>query len=287
MAPKTQDIVDQLTRRLAHLERIAEGRSTPKPLKKQELVYIWQPSGPSCQGPILLMQKTGIKFESRPLSVDEKGKYPGRYDPSNLSLNYTGTLPTLQDKAAGMGVFESATIMRYLAEKFLTNSQWFPDDLATRTRINSYLDWQAYTLRSAFIVVGAALEAGHKADGSGIDESKAHLSLVQKQLYGYSNPIWKDRGDNGVVSQLQIINDKWLSQGPFIAGARPSIADLALYGDSGYIIHMFGMDFAKYPVLNAWYQRMEKEFGSLSGRKEYIMWMEAMSAKVKPLMKKQ
>eukprot|EP00808_Paulinella_micropora_P008323 g56489.t1 len=277
---ETQALVDKLARRLAHLERVAEGRERHTPAKPN-LVYWWQPSGPSCQGPLLLMEAHGIKYTSKPIDEHE-GKYPARYDKTNQKYNYNHGLPTLQDLGADTGVFESATIMRYLADKFAPNSHWFPDDLETRTRINNYLDWQAYTLRSAFILVGAALERGHTPQG--IDAKQVDMDLVRKTLYGYSNMVWRDRADNGVANQLKVINDRWLSQGNFIAGSEPSIADLALYGDCGYVTHLFGFDFAKYPKLKAWYERMDAKFGGIAGRREYMDWMERMGKVIKPLL---
>src|SRR4051812_34618856 len=57
--------------------------------------------------------------------------------PEFLKINPTGRIPCLQD--GGFVVFESNTIMRYLAEK--NNSPLYPKELEKRTIVNQWLDF--------------------------------------------------------------------------------------------------------------------------------------------------
>jgi len=111
----------------------------------------------------------------------------------------------------------------------------------------------------------------------GVDKSKCYLNLAQDILFGSSHHLWKDRADNGLLNQLQLINEKWLGDSKYLAGDEVSIADLSLYGDTGYIRHLFGIDFKQYSNLNRWYQSMDSQFGNDPARKAYIEHMTTLA----------
>jgi len=272
-----EGLVDSLSSKLQLLESVADGRapfSTQRDSKSDskssvaDLVYYWDESGPECQGPILLLQSTGLKFHERKFSLTSAREHQNRTDPDNVKHNYNHSLPTLYDQHAKFSVFESHSILRYLAEKFFPNSHWYPSDLKSRTRVNNYLDWHAFTIRTSFMTIGLAYLPGYTR--TGVDKSKSYVQLAQDVFYGSSNPLWKDRADNGLINQIQIINDKWLKDSKFLAGDEVSIADLSLYGDAGYLLHLFAIDFNKYPNVKRWYGAMEQQFGQLPARKIYI-----------------
>jgi len=273
LTSEAEELSSRLASRISELESIASGRppkSSQKAEQKSKLQFHWDISSPSCQGPALFLQKTGLKYEETVHAQDEKAVHSNRNHPENCKFNFNHAVPTLVDD--GFGVFESHSILRYLAEKYFPNSDWYPDNLETRTRINMYLDWQAYTIHSAFINLGVALLPGQQEQK--LDPSKAYMTLAKEIIFGSQHHLWQGRADNGLVAHLTVVNDKWLGgKLPFIAGSKPSIADLALYAHSGYILHMIGLEFTKYPNIKSWYERMDKEFGSLGARKQYIAIM--------------
>jgi len=118
------------------------------------------------------------------------------------------------------------------------------------------------------MTIGLAYLPGYTR--TGVDKTKSYLQLAQEVFYGSSHPLWKDRADNGLVNQIRIINDKWLKDSKYLAGDEVSIADLSLYGDAGYLLHLFAFDFNQYPNIKRWYDSMEKRFGQLEARKTYI-----------------
>ncbi|NBP92623.1 MAG: glutathione S-transferase family protein, partial [Burkholderiaceae bacterium] len=63
--------------------------------------------------------------------------------PDYLKLNPNGLVPTLEDGA--LVLWESNTIMRYLAKKYDSNNA-FPDDLASQASSEKWMDWQISTL---------------------------------------------------------------------------------------------------------------------------------------------
>jgi len=211
--------------------------------------------------------------------------HPNRMDPENVKHNPNHCLPTLFDKAADLNVSESHTILRYLAEKFLPNSHWYPNDLTARTRINNYLDWHAFTIRFTFMTIGQCFLPCFTPEG-GLKPEKQLIGLSADTIWGSQHPLWAGRADNGLHNQLMIINDYWLAKNDFVAGAAVSIADLTLYADCGYIIHLFGIDLKGYPKVNAWYKNMEANFGQLPARKAFIPHMEYFGREFQPLFPK-
>ena len=63
--------------------------------------------------------------------------------PEYLKLNPNGLVPTLED--GSLVLWESNTIMRYLAKKFSSTGA-FPDDLASQASSDKWMDWQISTL---------------------------------------------------------------------------------------------------------------------------------------------
>jgi glutathione S-transferase len=280
-----ETIFASLTTKLSHYESLASGAvpfsqaESKKP--PVDLTYFWDESGPECQGPILLLQKTDLKFQERKFSISQEREHTNRTDPENKKHNFNHSLPTLVDNHAKFSVFESHSILRYLAEKFFPNSHWYPSDLKTRTKINNYLDWHSFTIRSSFMIIGLSYLPGFTK--TGVDKSKSYVQLAQEVFYGSSSHLWKDRADNGLVNQLRVVNDRWLKESKFLAGDEVSIADLSLYGDAGYLIHLFGFDFKSYPALNRWYQTMEEQFGNLPARKAYVPIMKTFGGLFKDI----
>jgi len=243
------------------------------------LVYFWDPVGPECQGPILLLQNTNTEFKDQRFEMNAEKKHPNRTDMQNVRYNYNHTLPTLYDKQDDFGVSESHSILRYLAEKFFPDSHWYPANLKARTKINNYLDWHAATIRQTFVVTGLAMIPAFSEP-----KQEAYHTLLRDALYGSPNPIWRDRADNGLLAQLKVINDRWLKSSRYLAGDEVSIADLSLFGDCGYILHLFNVDFKQFPKLKDWYNEMHKEFGKLPARKNYIDNMIKFGEAFKPFL---
>jgi glutathione S-transferase len=63
--------------------------------------------------------------------------------PEYLKLNPNGLVPSLED--GSLVLWESNTIMRYLAKKFSSTGA-FPDDLASQASSDKWMDWQISTL---------------------------------------------------------------------------------------------------------------------------------------------
>lgn len=167
------------------------------------------------------------------------GAYGGIDAPSFIEMNPLGKVPVLD--ADGKYIWESNTIVRYLASEFGTG-HWASGDAYTESLKNRWLDWSIEKLDAAFVGV----------------------------FWGYYRTPEKQR-DNGAIKQsvldcnscLTILADQ-LDDQSFLLGEEISIADIctAVYLHRLYAIDL-DIEFPD-PVL-AWYNRLSK-------RPAYLKW---------------
>ncbi|XP_015259881.1 PREDICTED: glutathione S-transferase theta-4-like [Cyprinodon variegatus] len=102
----------------------------------------------------------------------------------------------------------SKPAMTYLAEKFQTPDFWYPADLQRRAQINEYLSWQ---------------HTGIRMYGS----KMFWLRLMLPKVMGVEVPKEKmDGALEDLNNALNLIEEKFLQDQPFIGGDHMSLADL-------------------------------------------------------------
>ncbi len=147
---------------------------------------------------VSLLEEAGLEYE--PIQVDLlNGEHMTE---EYLSINPNHQVPALIDGETRL--FESNAILRYLCVKNgLTD--WYPDDLPARAAVEQWLDWTQCRLGPAVV------------------------SIV------FNRVILGDKGDQEAIArgleqmvELSGILEKGLEGKIFLAGDRPSIADLAL-----------------------------------------------------------
>ncbi len=146
-----------------------------------------------------------------------------------LHLNPNGKVPTLVD--GEVVVWESNTILRYLASKLAAGAALYAADPAARSQVERWMDWQLASLNAPYL--GVFREAKKKED-----ERAATFTADAKEL----------------TAQLEIL-EKGTTGRPFIAGANFSLADIAL----GPIIDRalaFPVALPALPGLRAWRDRV-------------------------------
>lgn len=128
-----------------------------------------------------------------------------------VEVNPNSKIPAMIDKNNGhpVRVFESGSILVYLAEKF---GKFLPQDLAKRTEVLNWLFWQ----------VGSAPFVG---GGFG------HFFAYAPEKFEY--PI--DRFAMETKRQLDVL-DKELAKKKFIAGDEYTIADMAIFPWYGLLV---------------------------------------------------
>ena len=80
--------------------------------------------------------------------IDIGGAFGGLDDPAFLAINPHGRIPVIDD--AGLVVWESHAIIRYLCARYGSGTLW-PPDAAERSFADRWMDWSATTLQRDFM----------------------------------------------------------------------------------------------------------------------------------------
>ena len=95
-----------------------------------------------------------------------------QYKEEFKKLNPNGKVPAILDH--GFNLYESHTILRYLATSRDCPDHWYPTDFKKRAKINEYLDWHHNNIR-----LGAGVYFFRKYV-SGLTGKPAPASLIQE-----------------------------------------------------------------------------------------------------------
>ena len=162
--------------------------------------------------------------------VDAGGTFGGTHEPEYLAMNPTGLIPTIRDN--GFTLWESNTIVRYLATKYGAGTLW-PEDPAARALSEKWMDYQLGTLWAAFkaAFLGLVRTPPAKRDP---DQIRASLEST--------------------VEALDIL-DAHLAGEEYVAGADLTVGDIAL-GSTVY--RWLNMEIQRSEMLNleAWHDRL-------------------------------
>lgn len=142
-----------------------------------------------------------------------------------LAMNPSGKVPTLVD--GDVVVWESNTILRYLAAKLPGGAALYPADPAARSRIERWMDWQLASLNAPYLGVFREAKKKEEERGAGFATDVAELS-----------------------AQLQLL-EKGTAGRPWLAGADFSLADICL----GPVVDRalaFPVTLPALPALRAW-----------------------------------
>ncbi len=144
-----------------------------------------------------------------------------------LGLNTFGQVPVLEDSEAVIA--DSNAILIYLAEKYDAEHRFYPADALGRARVQRWLS-----------VAAGQLYAGPCA---------ARLVKLFNAPLDYAMTVKKSY-------ELLPLLERELTDGNFLVGDHPTIADVALYT---YTAHApeGGISLAEYPAIGAWLARIE------------------------------
>jgi glutathione S-transferase len=190
------------------------------------------PGSPGCRPIAMFIADHQMDVEQQIVDL-QNGE---QYGPAFTAINPNNAVPVLVD--GDLVLPECSAILKYLAD--VAGSPAYPKDLKARARVNAAMDWINTALYPAF---------GH--------------NLCYPQVL--PNFKWEDPaaqslalGKGQIKSRryLSVMNDAMLKDRPFLCGNQISIAD---YQASGIISlgELTGCDFAAWPHVQAWYERME------------------------------
>jgi glutathione S-transferase len=159
-----------------------------------------------------------------PYSREDYGRqFNNTQTPEYLALNPNAKVPTLVD--GELVIWESNTILRYVAAK--AKSALYPSELAARSHIERWMDWQLASLNGPYLVM--------------FRESKLE---PEKRSADFSAQL-KDLG-----AQLSIL-ERSIGEGKWVAGNELSIADICL-APIVYRCLRFGVELPSLPNLRRW-----------------------------------
>ena len=179
----------------------------------------------------------------------------GRLDePSFRDLNPHGRVPVLQD--GDLAVWESQTILRYLAARYGQGRFW-SDDPAARAPIDGWMDWSQTALQPDFL--NGVFWGYYRTP-----EAQRDWPAVRKSI--------------GRCSRHFRLLDSVLATRPFLGGDRLSLADIPA-GTALYRYFELDIERPDVPNVAAWYRRLQDRpafrehvmvpFDELRGRLDY------------------
>ncbi|KAM6986786.1 glutathione S-transferase theta-3-like [Aplochiton taeniatus] len=190
-----------------------------------------------CRSVYIFAKKNNIPFDFKKVSLLEGEQYGESFG----KINQVRKAPAIKD--GDFCLSESTAIMKYMAEKFQTPDHWYPADLKKRARVNEYLSWQHMNVR--------------------MHGSKMFwLRLLVPKIMGTEVPKEKmDIAVEDLNNSLNIVEEKFLQDKPFIAGEQISLADLVAIVEIMQPVGA-GLDvFEGRSKLRAWRERVRAEIG--------------------------
>lgn len=178
---------------------------------------------------VSLLEEAGLEYEFKIVDM-MTGEH---MSPSYLAINPNHQVPTLI--ADNIKLYESNAILRYLCNKHNLHT-WYPLDLDQRANVDQWLDW--IQCRMSPVVVGIVLNKMFMGDDGDVEVIK--------------------RGQE-TMTELSPILENTLTESQYVAGGKPTIADLALVSN---IFHLGLAD--EMPIgksTRRWYESMLKMAG--------------------------
>ncbi|XP_076842514.1 glutathione S-transferase theta-1b [Brachyhypopomus gauderio] len=190
-----------------------------------------------CRSVYIFAQKNNVPFDFKKISLMKGEQYGDEFG----QISMLRKTPAIRD--GDFCLAESVAIMMYLAEKYHTPDHWYPADLQRRARVNEYLSWQHTAMRP---------------HGSKVFWLKLMIPKVMKV------EVPKEKMDAALEdlnSSLNLFEEKFLQDRPFVAGNEISLADLVAVVEIMQPVGA-GLDvFEGRPKLSAWKDRVRAAIG--------------------------
>lgn len=185
---------------------------------------------------------------------DAGGRFGGLDDPAFLAINPHGRVPVIRDGDAT--VWESHTILRYLAARYGRGRFWF-DDAVARARVEGWMDWSQTSLQPDFLIGvfwGFFRTPADRRNWPAINAALARCEVHFGKL------------------------DRLLEDRPFLLGETLSLADITA-GTSLYRYFELEIGRPPLPQVERWYRTLQRRapfrahimipFEDLRGRLDY------------------
>jgi glutathione S-transferase len=209
------------------------------PHNNQSLFKIWgRANSVNVQKVLWCCRELDLTYER----IDAGMQFGRNTEPDYLAMNPNGRVPTLAD--GDFVLWESNSVMRYLAMAYGKESTLYPDAPKARSGIDRWLDWTLSTLQPVDRPVFWAL---------------VRTPVEQRDMKAIQNDA-----DTEAV-QWRIV-DAQLATRPFIEGEQFTLADIAL---GAYARRWLGVEGIVKPSL----PNLERWFAQFSGRPGFVQFI--------------
>lgn len=192
-----------------------------------DLYYAPTPNGHKIT---LFLEEAGLPYRLHRIDISTGDQFKPEFlaiSPNNKIPAIVDSLPV--DNGAPIGVFESGTILQYLAEK---TGKFLSKELRERTTTLEWLTWQVAGL-------GPMLGQNH------------HFTHYAPQPVPYAIERFQQE-----TKRLYGVLNTQLTKNAYIAGDTYSIADIATY--PWIVAHeRQRIDLAEYPAVRNWFERVK------------------------------
>ncbi|XP_051151538.1 glutathione S-transferase T1-like [Andrographis paniculata] len=167
-------------------------------------LYVDRISQPS-RALVIFCKVNGIEFEEVKIDLTKKQ----HHSPEYAEINPMKQVPAIVHD--DLKLFESHTILGYLASAFPVADHWYPSDIRKRAKVQLVLDWHHSNLRRGSV-------------------SYIFNTLIALAVGAPINLSAAAKGEKLMLASFTTIESFWLEEDkPFLHGsAQPSIADLSL-----------------------------------------------------------
>ena len=148
-----------------------------------------------------------------------------------LRLNPNGLVPLIDD--AGYTLWESNTIVRYLAAQYGHNSTLYPSDARARADAERWMDWQQTVLLPPMTTV--------------------FWNLIRTPPEQRDIPAVTEAAKQ--CNKAFAILDKHLAAHPYVGGSHFTVGDIPV-GAMTYRWYALDVEHEELPHLRAWYERL-------------------------------
>ncbi|WP_223470637.1 MULTISPECIES: glutathione S-transferase family protein [unclassified Pseudomonas] len=174
-------------------------------------------------------EELGLAYEA----IDAGGAFGVVDTPEYRAKNPNGRVPMIEDD--GFVLWESNTIVRYLAARHASGSAWYPADIQARAQAEKWMDWTTSSFAAPFRTVFWGVLR----------------TPVEQQDWVAINAAIKECDD------LLAMVEQTLSEQPYLSGAEIGMGDIPL---GSFIYAWFEMPIqrAALPNVQAWYARLQQ-----------------------------
>ena len=189
------------------------------------MLVIWgRNSSVNVQKVLWCCEEAGIAYRR----VDAGLQYGVVNTPEYRAINPNGLVPTIDED--GFTLWESNTIVRYLASKYAAGSLW-PEDLRARARADQWLDWQNSTYWPAMrpLFVGMVRSDPAKRDPAALEQHRLATFKVLQVVDAHLQSNAYLGGDTFTMGDIGVGCGVWRWMGMDIE--RPPLPNLQRWFD--------------------------------------------------------